>query len=123
MAQILLVHHDLTQIMLFKNVLRREGYDVVWAFDYATAIDTVQPAHIQLVFFSMWLSGINGIDMAHTLRTLDPTLPLVVLLSEFSSQRSNLNALNVKHIVPPFEIQKIIKTTQMYIRASVDPRI
>lgn len=123
MARILLVHHDLTQIMLFKNVLTREGYDIVWAFDYATAIDTVQQTSIQLAFFSVWLSAINGVDLAHALRTLDPTLPLVVLLSEFGSQRSSLNALNVKSIIPPFEIPKIIRITQLYIRSPFDPRI
>ena len=123
MARVLLIHHDLTQIMLFKNVLTRHAYEVVSALDYASAIEIVQKRSIQLAFFSVWLSGINGIDLAHALRTLDPTLPLVVLLAQFHPQNNRLDALNVKGIIRPFEPDKIIMTTQMYIRSSVEPRV
>ena len=123
MAHILVVHHDLTQIMLFRNILTHRGYAVVHASDYVTSINIVQHTPIQLVFFRAWLSGITGIDLAHTLRTLDPTLPLVVLLSEFSFQHSRLDALNVKSITYPFQSRKIYNTAQLYIRPDVDARV
>ena len=123
MARVLLVHHDLTQLMLFKNVLTHHKYEVVCASDYSTAIETVQKSPMHLAFFSVWLSGITGIDLAHTLRTLDPTLPLVALLSEFSFHRARLDALCVKSIVYPFTNHKIIKTTQQYIRPDVDTHV
>jgi len=120
MARILVVHHDLTQIIFFKNVLTQQGFKVVCACDYAAAVDAVQQTRIQLAFFSGWLTGITGIDLAHTLRTLDPTLPLVVLLSLFDLHRGRLDALNVKSIIRPFSANKIIRTVKMYIRPDVD---
>lgn len=120
MARILLVHHDLTQIMLFKNVLTREGYAFLSASNYATALEIVQHTPVQLVFFSAWLSSISGIDLAHSLRTLDPTLPLVVLMSVFDTHRSRLDALNVRTMLRPFEPSKIVRTTERYLRHDVD---
>jgi DNA-binding response OmpR family regulator len=120
MARILVVHHDFTQIVLFKNVLTRHNYEVVCASDYRTAVEAAQQSRIHLAFFSVWLSGITGIDLAHTLRTLDPTLPLVVFLSLYDLHRSRLDALHVKSIIRPFDPNKIIKTVRMYIRPDID---
>lgn len=120
MARILVVHHDLTQIVLFKNVLTQQGYKAVCACDYATAVESAQRTHIQLAFFSGWLTGITCLDLAHTLRTIDPTLPLVALLSLFDLQRSRLDALNVKIMLQPLDAQKIIRAVQMHIRSDID---
>jgi DNA-binding response OmpR family regulator len=123
MSRILLVHHDLSQIMFFRNVLTHHRYEVVTASDYGTAIEIAQKTPIQLVFFSLWLRGITGIDLAHTLRTLDSSLPLVVLLPLFDLHRNHLDALNVKSISYPFESHKIVSTAQMYLRSDQNAQV
>jgi DNA-binding NtrC family response regulator len=119
MARILIAHHDMSQRMLFQNVLSREGHEVLCTSDYTTAMGIVQQEPVQLVFLSLWLSGITGVDLAHSLRTLDETLPLVVLLVYFDPRRNLLNALNVKSLMSPFDVKKIVTTTERYLRPMV----
>lgn len=119
MARILIAHHDMSQRMLFQNVLTREGHEVLCASSYTAAMEIAQDSPVQLVFLSLWLSGITGVDLAHSLRTLDDTLPLVVLLVYFDPRRNLLNALNVKSIMSPFDVKKIIGTTERYLRPIV----
>jgi len=121
MTRILFTEHDYKPEAKDELVtqLLRVGYDVVCVEDYTSAMQVLQTQSIQLVMTTPRLGSITGFDFLHAVRTLHPTLPLMILLNFQTGTSpfffSALTALNVKLVVGSFSSTLILDAVRSHL--------
>jgi cobalt-zinc-cadmium efflux system membrane fusion protein len=75
---VLVVDDDEVLLQVFSRVLARAGYDVLPAGTVAEALQKAESAP-DLGLLDLALPDGNGVDLAHSLHTLTPRLPLVLM--------------------------------------------
>ncbi len=78
---VLVVDDDPANRLLLRRLLEREGYQVLEATDGESGVDAVRTRRLDLVLLDVGLPGMDGFDVARSLRR-DPsctTLPILLL--------------------------------------------
>lgn len=108
---ILLVEDEAPVLETIRNTLERFDYAVIPAASGVAALDVYEQCadEIDLVLSDVVMGDISGLDLFHKLRSLDPTLP-VVLMSGYPL-RDRTQELQNEHglawISKPFEIEEL----------------
>ncbi|HGJ64964.1 TPA: sigma-54-dependent Fis family transcriptional regulator [bacterium] len=61
------------------DIFKDEGYDVITASSGEEAIKLLKENSPDIVFLDVWLSGIDGIETMKELKSLNPTIPVVMI--------------------------------------------
>lgn len=61
------------------DIFKDEGYDVITASSGEEAIKLLKENSPDIVFLDVWLSGIDGIETMKELKSLNPTMPVVMI--------------------------------------------
>ena len=77
-ALILCVEDDQTQRELLKEVLSLHGFAVVQASTAEEALQTLREAPVSLVIADHMLRGTTGTQLASDMKTIKPTVPIVL---------------------------------------------
>lgn len=77
---ILAVDDEPANLALLQKLLRHQGYDVVEAFDGASALDAVQEHDPDLVCLDVMMPGIDGVEVCQRLRRRPEHAGLPILL-------------------------------------------
>jgi len=84
MATILLIDDELQETGIVRSrLLEGEGYDVVEATTGKEALRQFRSHKVDLVLLDYWMAGMNGIAVAREIKSISPTVP-VVMLSGFA---------------------------------------
>jgi len=80
MATILLIDDELQETgIVRRRLLEGEGYHVVEATTGKEALRQFRSHKVDLVLLDYWMAGMNGIAVAREIKSISPTVPMVML--------------------------------------------
>jgi CheY-like chemotaxis protein len=92
MPTILLVEDSLTQATQFRLMLKKAGFDVLWAENGRLALDVLASHAPELVLTYMQMAELDGLQLVEAMRRKHPRTP-VVLMTQHGSEDLALRAL------------------------------
>jgi CheY-like chemotaxis protein len=106
-----------------QTFLSRSGYTVLEAADGASALSVLRdhPAGIDLVLLDMTMPGMTSGEIVHAIRTLDPTVP--ILLNSGYTSNGTVNQMLAESSVQgflgkPYELQELLRTIARLLRTT-----
>jgi DNA-binding response OmpR family regulator len=115
--RVLVVEDDEAIAQVLQRSLRMEGYDVKIADDGMVALDVAHAFLPDLVILDLGLPGMDGIDVAKTMRESDD-VPILVLTARdaVESRVEGLDAGADDYLVKPFERQELLARLRALLR-------
>ena len=80
--RILIVDDEESIRFTFKSFLSKEGYDVMTAKDYPSALEIIAGADLDLIFADIILGGRTGIDILHEVKNRGMQCPVIMITGE-----------------------------------------
>jgi DNA-binding NtrC family response regulator len=110
MAKILVVDNEERMCKIIKEALAMEDHQVEMAFSGQLALDRLtQASHYDIVITDLKMQKIDGLQVLHTARNLNPA-PEVILITAFASQQTAVEAMRAgayDYLIKPFEIEEL----------------
>ncbi|WP_245160814.1 response regulator transcription factor [Blastococcus sp. CT_GayMR16] len=118
--RILVVEDDPLIGASLQRALDAHGYFADWVTDGAAALAAARSARPSLVLLDLGLPDTDGVDLARTLLTLDPTLPVVMLTArtEEADMVTGLHAGAVDYVTKPFRLAELLARVQAHLRTA-----
>jgi len=91
MKRILLVEDDKNQLLLYKQELTLEGYNVITARDGIEAVDRVKEEKPDLIIMDINMPKMNGIESLGKILSEQKNIP-VIIHTAYSSYKDNFMA-------------------------------
>jgi DNA-binding response OmpR family regulator len=115
--RVLVVEDDDAIAQVLQRSLRMEGYDVKIAGDGISALDLSHAFLPDLVILDLGLPGMDGIEVARTLRQSDD-VPILVLTARdaVESRVEGLDSGADDYLVKPFERQELLARLRALLR-------
>lgn len=115
--RVLVVEDDDAIAQVLQRSLRMEGYDVKIAGDGISALDLSHAFLPDLVILDLGLPGMDGIEVAKTLRKSDD-VPILVLTARdaVESRVEGLDSGADDYLVKPFERQELLARLRALLR-------
>jgi two-component system, OmpR family, response regulator MprA len=115
--RVLVVEDDDAIAQVLQRSLRMEGYDVKIAGDGISALDVSHAFLPDLVILDLGLPGLDGIEVAKTLRQTDD-VPILVLTARdaVESRVAGLDSGADDYLVKPFERQELLARLRALLR-------
>ena len=82
MPTVLLVEDNPDEQVLYREELRREGYDVILASDGREALEKMHQGMPDLVVLDIWMPGMNGIESLGYILGEHRKLPVILYSSD-----------------------------------------
>ncbi len=118
-ARILVIDDDELIRSLFKETLEEQGHTVVTADSGAKGITYVMQHDFDLVFLDLKMSGVDGADALHEIRSIKRKIPVVVITgypdSEMMERAMRYGPLGV--MKKPFSDSDIITAVNSFFHA------
>jgi DNA-binding response OmpR family regulator len=116
--RVLVIEDDDAIAQVLQRSLRLEGYDVRLAGD---GIDALELAHAflpDLVILDLGLPGMDGIEVARTLREGEDDVPILVLTARdaVESRVEGLDSGADDYLIKPFERQELLARLRALLR-------
>jgi DNA-binding response OmpR family regulator len=115
--RVLVVEDDEDIAQALQRSLRMEGYEVRAAADGPTALESGRSFAPDLVILDLGLPGLDGVDVAKTLRAEDD-VPILILTARdaLESRVEGLDAGADDYLVKPFERQELLARMRALLR-------
>ncbi len=115
--RVLVVEDDDAIAQVLQRSLRMEGYDVKIAGDGVSALDLSHAFLPDLVILDLGLPGMDGIEVAKTLRKSDD-VPILVLTARdaVESRVEGLDSGADDYLIKPFERQELLARLRALLR-------
>ena len=81
-AKILIIDDEESLRLTFKTFLSKEGYDVITAEDYTSALEFLSKNEFDLIFVDIILGGHTGIDILQEVKTRGLRCPVIMVTGE-----------------------------------------
>ncbi|MGB8878533.1 MAG: response regulator transcription factor [Solirubrobacteraceae bacterium] len=116
--RVLVVEDDDAIAQVLQRSLRMEGYEVRIAGDGVVALDEAHAFLPDLVILDLGLPGLDGVDVAKTLREGGDDVPILVLTARdgVESRVEGLDAGADDYLVKPFERQELLARLRALLR-------
>ena len=115
---ILLIEDEEILRFTFKSFLSKEGYEVVSAEDYNTALEIISATDLDLIIADIILKGHTGLDILKEVRARDMQCPVIMITGqpsvETAAESVRLGAYD--YLPKPVEKQDLIKITNQALR-------
>ncbi len=110
MPRILVVEDDKDLNRLVCSCLRREGYDVVCAFDGEEALTHLSEGKYDLLLTDIMMPKVDSFDLAEKAKLIDKNMPIVFMTAKDDKPSQLLGyRLGIDdYIVKPFDIDVLI---------------
>ncbi|MDQ6858386.1 MAG: response regulator transcription factor [Chloroflexota bacterium] len=122
--KLLVVDDDRDLVELLDYALRREGYEVVRAYDGEAALETLAREKPDLVVLDINLPKLAGFVVLERIRHVDEHIP-VLLLSARQDESDILRGLQLgadDYITKPFRPKELVARVKAILRRSVHAR-
>ncbi|ANF57768.1 response regulator [Halotalea alkalilenta] len=118
--RILLVEDDPLLGDGVETALKREGYQVEWLHDGASALETLAQGEFGAVVLDLGLPGMDGMEVLRRLRETQ-SLPVVILTARDSldDKVMGLDAGADDYVLKPFELEELLARLRMVMRRAV----
>lgn len=87
MPSVLIVDDEPNQRRALSIALRLEGFEVCAAGTALEALEVLRTATIDVALVDLMMPGVNGLDLARQMRTLHPSVPVVLTSAYHLSER------------------------------------
>jgi DNA-binding response OmpR family regulator len=116
--RVLVVEDDDAIAQVLQRSLRMEGYEVRIAGDGVTALDEAHGFLPDLVILDLGLPGLDGVDVAKSLRQTGDDVPILVLTARdgVEARVEGLDAGADDYLVKPFERQELLARLRALLR-------
>ncbi len=112
METILVVDDEKNYLLVLKELLVDEGYEVLTAQSGANALAILSETELDLVVTDMKMPGMSGLELLERLKLKDPQLP-VVMMTAFGTVEKAVEAMKkgaFDYISKPFDNESLKKT-------------
>ena|SRR5687767_8037962 len=115
---ILLAEDDADILEIITIVLSTNGYNVVSVSDGSEVQQQFKNHKPKLVFLDLWMPGMNGKEVAKSLKSNAATKHIpVVLISAHASLKQVAQEVGADSFLPkPFEIDDLVKLAKQYCK-------
>jgi len=119
-AQILVVDDEQMLLDMVSDALSFAGYDVVAAADGLTALSVVRSLRPDLVILDVNMPEPDGFQVARSLRSTDPNLPVLFLTarSDIEDLRTGFEAGGDDYLTKPFRLEELRLRVEALLRRS-----
>ncbi|MGH7476095.1 MAG: response regulator transcription factor [Longimicrobiales bacterium] len=118
---ILVVDDDPDSLNIVKTYLGAQGYRIVTARDGKEALAVVQQEHPGVVLLDVMMPGIDGWEVARTIKTHpeldDVRVVMLTARSDFEDKQKGLHAGADDYIVKPIKLQELGRTVERNLLA------
>lgn len=114
MKKILIVEDDIEIHNLIKELLKREGYEIIDAYSGTEALLIIEKEKINLILLDLMLPGLNGEEIVEKVKNI----PIIVISAKISAEdKVNvlLNGAN-DYITKPFEADELLARVKVQLR-------
>ena len=109
METILIVDDEKNYLLVLKELLGEEGYEVVTAQSASEALDIFQEMELDLVITDMRMPGKSGMELLQKMRFDFPGIPVIVATgvadTNVAAECAQLGV--VDFIIKPFDLQAV----------------
>jgi len=115
--KILVVDDDVKTVELVKMYLKRDGYDVITAYDGKEALRLARETHPDLIVLDLMLPGIDGLAVCRTLRA-ESDVPIIMLTAR-TTEDDRLSGLNLgadDYVTKPFSPKELAARVRAVLR-------
>lgn len=112
METILVVDDEKNYLLVLKELLGEEGYEVVTAQSVSEALTIFQETELDLVVTDMKMPGMSGMELLSVLKEKDLHLP-VIMMTAYGTVEKAVEAMKkgaYDYIIKPFDNQALKKT-------------
>ncbi|MFH0787514.1 MAG: sigma-54 dependent transcriptional regulator [Pseudomonadota bacterium] len=112
METILVVDDEKNYLLVLKELLGEEGYEVVTAQSVSEALTIFQETELDLVVTDMKMPGMSGMELLSALKEKDLHLP-VIMMTAYGTVEKAVEAMKkgaYDYIIKPFDNQALKKT-------------
>jgi two-component system NtrC family response regulator len=112
METILIVDDEKNYLLVLKELLGEEGYEVFTAQSVSEALDIFQEMELDLVITDMRMPGKSGMELLSALKERDPHLP-VIMMTAYATVEKAVEAMKkgaYDYVMKPFDNDVLIKT-------------
>jgi DNA-binding response OmpR family regulator len=116
--RVLVVEDDDAIAQVLQRSLRMEGYEVRIAGDGVAALDEAHAFLPDLMILDLGLPGLDGVDVAKTMRQAGDDTPILVLTARdgVEARVEGLDAGADDYLVKPFERQELLARLRALLR-------
>jgi len=115
--RVLVVDDDVKTVELVKMYLRRDGYDVLTAFEGIEALRLAREARPDLLVLDLMLPGIDGLTICRTLRA-ESDVP-IIMLTAMTTEEDRLKGLDLgadDYVTKPFSPKELAARVRAVLR-------
>ena len=115
--RVLVVDDDVKTVELVKMYLRRDGYDVLTAFEGIEALRLAREARPDLLVLDLMLPGIDGLTICRTLRA-ESDVPIIMLTAR-TTEEDRLKGLDMgadDYVTKPFSPKELAARVRAVLR-------
>ena len=117
MTTILIVEDDANQCLLYREELRREGYDVLTASDGREALSMVELSRPDLVVMDISMPGMDGIESMSRMLAKDHKLP-IILNTAYATYKDNFRSWSADaYVVKSSDLSELKATIQRVLES------
>lgn len=119
MIRCLLIEDDKVNARFVQQALEKQGYEVMWVADGATALEQLLHSDWSLVILDRMLPGeFDGLSLLTTIRSMQKSYPVLVLsaLSGLDDRVRGLKAGGDDYLVKPFALPELLARVEVLIR-------
>ncbi len=120
-SRVLIVDDEEAIRYTLKSFMTKEGYDVLTAKDYASAIDIISSTDIDVMFVDIVLGGHTGIDILREVKTRKLFCPVVMITGEPNIETAT-DAVRIgafDYLSKPIRKENILRVTNNAIQHKV----
>jgi DNA-binding response OmpR family regulator len=127
MKRILVVDDQKDNVFVLEDRLKREGYEVLKAYDGQTCIDIAEELLPDIILLDVMMPGMSGFDVCKTISASKKTsgipIILVTALTEAEDLKEGFHAGAFDYIKKPFNRIELIARVKAAIRFSDSQKI
>jgi len=110
-AKVLIVDDDPEFVEFVGKLLVTSGYDVDRALHGADALMAIALARPDVVLLDVRMSGIHGVDVLKRIRSMDPTIPVIMVTADddpvLLNETRQMGAYG--YLVKPFDVDDLTR--------------
>jgi DNA-binding response OmpR family regulator len=117
MTKVLVVDDETNLVELVESYLRREGYEVLSAFDGLVALELARSARPDLVVLDLMLPNLDGIEVCRQLRQFSDAY--VIMLTAKTEEVDKIVGLSIgadDYLTKPFSPRELIARVKALLR-------
>lgn len=110
-TRVLIVDDQESQRKTVSIALRLDGFEVACAASATEALETLAERACDVAIVDLMMPGINGLDLARRLRTLFPSVKVILTSAYHLSERQlrNSNSGAIGFVPKPYQMSELVK--------------